>query len=256
MDSLINFSEKLTSWRVIQHNNNGQAFRICSPFNFAEDGTLISFSVFLLADDEFFLCDHANHFLLAESLGAHMDARKLSTFNRDYGVRFAQFDENGEIYAEGKQEYLQDALFDAAKLALALSFNYKKWLPVLRQQRFNALIESKLYERIDREKIKKNYWVQGISGRKFRIPFAVWNRESKYTFISPLPVNDAGLVLWEGAYKLGGRLNDLKANRDLNKRLVVIPSEIDKKHQAEVENYFATLGSVSDINHIYPALMV
>ena len=253
MDIPINFSDQLTSWRIIQ--NNGQAFRICSPFNFAEDGTLISFSVFLLANDEFFLCDHANHFLLAESLGAHMDARKLITFSRDYGIRFAQFDEQGEIYAEGKREYLQDALFDAAKLALALSFKYKKWLPALHQQRFNALIERKLYEKIERKKIKKNHWVQGISGRKFMIPFAVRNRENNYTFISPLPVNNEGLVLWDNAYKLGGRLTDLKANHDVNKRLVIIPNDMGQKNQAEVENYFANLSSVSSIDHMNQAVM-
>ena len=132
MDNLTRRAEKLTSWRIIQTND--QAFRLCSPFTFAEDGTLISFSVFFLDNDKFFLSDHANHFLLAESLGAHMDARKLSVFNQSCGVRLARFNEQGEIYAEGKQEDLQEALFDAAKLALALSFGYKHWLPTLHHQ--------------------------------------------------------------------------------------------------------------------------
>lgn len=118
---LLKMLSLVTAWDVELVADGENAFRLSSPFVFGNDGTLITFSLFFTRTG-FYLCDNADHAMLANALGVTLDKDKIRNLNETSGVHLAKFDEGGEIQAQGELGDLRDALFDAVKLALALSF--------------------------------------------------------------------------------------------------------------------------------------
>lgn len=217
-----NFSEQLqtlTAWKIIQADEN--AVRISSPFVFADDGTCIAFSLFL-TDTGFYLCDDADHAMLANAYGATLNKDKIRSLNETVGVHLAQFDEGGEIWAKGEWDDLQDALFDATKLALSLSFRYEKWLPKFNHTRFKATVERTLLQLMP-ERIVQNHTVTGISGHPIKFPFAVKRPDGRLTYIETV-AKDGNKLDWSAVYQVHGKFSDVKLNDDPNRRFAFLES--------------------------------
>lgn len=214
--------QALTAWKLIQVGEN--AARVSSPFVFGDDGTCIAFSLFFTGTG-FYLRDHADHAMLADAMGATLNKDKIRSLNETGGVHFAQFDDSGEIQAHGNMDDLQDALFDATKLALSLSFRYEKWLPKFNHARFRASVERTLL-RLMPDHIVQNHTVKGISGHDVRFPFAVKKTDGNLTYIETV-AKDGNKLDWAAVYQVHGKFSDVKLNDDPNHRLAFLENGAD-----------------------------
>lgn len=225
--SYISIIQDLTSWKVISQNDNH--VRVASPFNFGNDGSCITFNV-ILKDNKFTLTDFAEHIMLAESLGAKLSKDKYRSLNETFGVAFANFDMNGEITASGDLEYLQFALFDAAKLALSLSFNYTKWLPKFNQVRFRSLVETQLRKNVPEKNIIIDFETKGITGHTIRFPFALKDND-RMILIEPIALQESNKINWADIYKAHGKFADNKRLDETNKRVAILESTAEETEQ-------------------------
>ena len=236
---LSNHLQTLTTWQVIQAGEN--AVRIASPFTYGDDGACITFSIFQPSPDSFFLSDDGASIMQAAIFGAEMDKKKLLSLNQTAGVHYAHFAENGEIQASGSWQVLQFALFDAAKLALALSFRLPKWLPKFNQMRFRSLVESTLRRDIPAQNIVKDYKTTGISGHQLVFPFALTTPE-RNVLIEPIALKD-GKIDWASVYQAHGKFSDLKRLDTHNKRLAILEGD-------ETSEYGAAATVLGDSCHV------
>ena len=231
--------QTLTTWQVIQAGEN--AVRIASPFTYGDDGACITFSIFQPSPNSFFLSDDGASIMQAAIFGTEMDKKKLLSLNQTAGVHYAQFAENGEIQASGSWQVLQFALFDAAKLALALSFRLPKWLPKFNQMRFRNLVESTLRRDIPAQNIVKDYKTTGISGHQLVFPFALTTPE-RNVLIEPIALKD-GKIDWASVYQAHGKFSDLKRLDTHNKRLAILEGD-------ETSEYGAAATVLGDSCHV------
>ena len=233
--------QALTAWQMIQAGEN--AARVSSPFVFGDDGTCIAFSLFF-TDNGFYLCDNADQAMLASAMGATMNKDKIRSLNETSGVRLARFDESGEIQAHGDIDDLQDALFDATKLALSLSFRYEKWLPKFNHARFKASVERTLL-RLMPDRVIQNHSVKGISGHDVRFPFAVKKTDGNLTYIETV-AKDGDKLDWSAVYQVHGKFSDVKLNDDPNHRLAFL--EDGTADFGEASTLLAAVTNIRTIN--------
>lgn len=208
----------LTAWNLLATGES--AARIASPFTFGDDGACITFTV--CADGgRFSLRDHADHFLLAAARGVNLEKDRIRKLNDTAGVHLAAFDDSGEIHAEGEMAELQNALFDAAKLALSLSFHYEKWLPRLNALRYRAKLGHALAAAIPAERILKDHVVTGISGHAIKFPFTLRKDNGALAYIEAIAIENSKID-WPLVYQAHGKFSDIKRNDDPNRRLTFI----------------------------------
>ena len=231
----------LTAWNLLATGES--AARIASPFTFGDDGACITFTV--CADGErFSLRDHADHFLLAAARGINLEKERIRKLNDTAGVHLAAFDDSGEIHAEGDMAELQNALFDAAKLALSLSFHYEKWLPKFNHARFKASVERTLL-RLMPDRVIQNHSVKGISGHDVRFPFAVKKTDGNLTYIETV-AKDGDKLDWSAVYQGHGKFSDVKLNGDPNHRLAFL--EDGTADFGEASTLLAAVTNIRTIN--------
>ena len=184
------------------------------------------------------------HWLQSAQFGAKWDKNKQQYLNQTHGIRFAQFNDDGEITAQGELSLLNAALSDALKLALALSFKFPKWLPKFNQLRFRTLVERTLRQHIAPEHIITNYTTRGASGHYIQFPFALQASE-RMILIEPIALKD-GKLEWASVYQVHGKFSDIKRIDENSKRLAII-EDGDEKNMGSISTFLANACNVRTI---------
>ena len=231
--------KQLTAWQPI--NQTANSVTLASPLTFGTDGSSISFTILFPQENHFVLTDFGDYALLAEQMGAKLDPKRYQSINHTNGIRFASFNEDGEIQATGNVADLSAALADATKLALALSFRLPKWLPKFNQIRFRSMVETVLRRDIPAQNIVKDYKTTGISGHQLVFPFALTTPE-RNVLIEPIALKD-GKIDWASVYQAHGKFSDLKRLDTHNKRLAILEGD-------ETSEYGAAATVLGDSCHV------
>lgn len=191
-----------------------------SPFTLGNDGQHAAFYLALPDDNSFFITDAGQTAMHAAAHGIDLQKNRLDTLNVTYGVGLARFAGDGSIVAHGALGDAQEALWDAVKLAMSLSFNSRKWAPKLDQMRFRALVEKALSESVGMNRVLKGYKVQGISGHMVEFPFAVKSANDELFYLEPIALSNQKID-WAHVYQVHGKLSDVKQADEKGNRVII-----------------------------------
>lgn len=231
----------ILEWETITESENYT--RISSPFTLADDGELLAFSITKPTPDTFILSDNHQAAMHAASFGIILEKSKLAALNKTVGVYSAAFSDSGEITASGSIDTLPFAVLDAVKLAMALSFNYSRWLPKYNVMRFRAAVAKALKESISESSISTDYPVTGASGHIIKFPFAVKRKDGGKVLIETIATDDRK-INWDSVYKTHGRLSDVKRIDEANKRLVIMESSEEEENFNRAASFLADTATV------------
>lgn len=212
--------ESITQWRC---QPSGRAsIRATAPFTLGESGPHVAFYVAQPSPESFYITDACETAMYAEQMGIVLRKNRLDSLNQTAGVKLATFGEDWSIEASGPIALLQRALWDCAKLALALSFKTKSWQPKFAQAKFQATVVKELEAQLGAERIIRQAKVQGASGHTIEFPAAiVIPKTGLQIFVQPVAMeNDK--VNWPNVYEFHGKLFDVKAASDVANRIAVI----------------------------------
>lgn len=212
--------ESITQWRC---QPSGRAsIRATAPFTLGESGPHVAFYVAQPSPESFYITDACETAMYAEQMGIVLRKNRLDSLNQTAGVRLASFGEDWSIEASGPIALLQKALWDCAKLALALSFKTKAWQPKFAQAKFQATVVKELEAQLGAERIIRQAKVQGASGHTIEFPAAiVLPKTGMQIFVQPVAMEN-GKVNWPNVYEFHGKLFDVKAASDFANRIAVI----------------------------------
>ena len=155
-----NFLEA-SGWTVLPAGEH--AIRAVSPMTLGLDGQHAAFFIAHPDDATFYLTDACETAMHASSYGIELAAKRIDILNETPGVSLAHFDKSGAIVASGPNEQLQEALWDAVKLAMALSFQCAKWMPRFSQLRFRAQVGRALAAGVGVNRMVKGARAKGLS---------------------------------------------------------------------------------------------
>lgn len=235
----------LTSWDYISSDMNHA--RIATPFTLADDGEVLCLSIIFPSANSFYLSDDYQVAMHASNFGIVLDRRKIEMVNKAIGVEFAKMESDGEIVAAGDISTLQEALFDAVKLAMYVSFKYEKWMPKFNTIRFRTLVGKALKKSIDESKIIVDYSTTGASGHTIKLPYAIKTNSSNI-LIETIAASDNKSVNWDGVYRSHGRFSDIKQIDNFNKRLIIIERSSDKKEFDRASSFLADVASIRTLD--------
>ena len=212
--------ELITQWHC-RASGRG-SIRATAPFTLGKAGPHVAFYIAQPSADTFYITDACETAMYAEQMGILLRKNRLDSLNQTAGVALATFREDWSIEASGPINLLQRALWDAAKLALALSFKTKSWQPKFAQAKFQAIVVRELEAQLGADRIIRQAKVQGASGHTIEFPVAIVSRKSGMPiFVQPVAMeNDK--VNWPAVYEFHGKLFDVKAASDVANRIAVI----------------------------------
>lgn len=212
--------ESITQWHC---EVSGRAsIRATAPFTLGEGGPHVAFYIAQPTADTFYITDACETAMFAEQMGVALRKNRLDALNQTVGVTLAAFSEDWSIEGSGPISLLQRAMWDAAKLALALSFKTKSWQPKFAQAKFQAIVVKELEVQLGAERIIRQAKVQGVSGHTIEFPAAiVTGKGGMPIFVQPVAMeNDK--VNWPAVYEFHGKLFDVKSASDVANRIAVI----------------------------------
>jgi hypothetical protein len=212
-----------TDWVCAPSGRN--ALHVHAPVSLGDDGQLASFYVLEDAPGHFFLTDAHSTILHALDHGAKPSLARLAKVAAIPGARFAALSDDGEITAEGSTAELRFALWDALRLALAISDNEKNWLPKSRHERFAAQVSKSLRLQLPVGSVVSKPRLAGISGHQIEFPLGILlPGAGGIRAVQPIGVTEDHRIDWGYVYQSYGKLADLKkaTATDLNNRVVVI----------------------------------
>lgn len=186
-----------------------RAIRATSPITLGEDGQHAAFYIASPSETTFFLTDASEAVMHAEHLGIEITKDRLDALNKSCGVLYSQFDAEGSIVATGKIEDLRFALWDAAKLAIALSFKTPGWRPKFDQTRLQDLVIAELAAQIEMKRIIRSARVKGLSGHTLEFPIGVHRLSGEICYIQPIPLNN-GTLPWALVWQAHGKFFDIR----------------------------------------------
>lgn len=169
----------------------------------------------------------------AEQLGIALHKSRLEALNDTPGVTFARFAPDWSIEASGPLDSVQTALWDAVKLALALSNKSNRWRPRFEQAKFSAMILRELRAQLGADRVIQQARVMGVSGHVIEFPAAVEQENGQLVYVQPVAL-DNRRVSWPAIYEFHGKLFDLKIASQMQNRVSIIqadavnPAEFDK----------------------------
>jgi len=209
----------LTGWRCSPAGI--RTVRAIAPLTIGGDGQHAAFYIASTSEESFFLTDACETAMHAERFGVVLNKSKFDMLNKTYGVKYARFDNDGSIVAEGDFETMQFALWDAVKLAMSLSFKTNAWQPKFEQSRFQTIVINEFSEQLGLDRIITSAKVQGISGHVIEFPLGVKRQNGTVCFVQPIALLNGGID-WSGVYQAHGKLFDVKAVSEINNRLAII----------------------------------
>ncbi|MBN9092038.1 MULTISPECIES: hypothetical protein [Pandoraea] len=212
-----------TDWVCAPAGRN--ALRVHAPISLGNDGQLASFYVLEDEPGHFFLTDGHSTILHAIDHGARPTHARLQKIAATPGARFAEITADGEITASGAAADFKSALWDALRLALAISDNEIAWLPKTRQERFASQVARTLRTKLPPGSVISKPRLTGISGHQIEFPLGVLlPGDGGIRAVQPIGVSDDHRIDWGYVYQSYGKLSDLKkaTARNVHNRVVVI----------------------------------
>lgn len=223
--------------------------RAVSPISMA-DGGQIAFYIAQPSESTFYLTDACETAISAEQLGLGINKKKLESLNRTAGINLAQFDLNDwSIEAAGQIENLQAALWDAVKLALALSFKSDKWQPKFDQAKFQAIVLNELEAELGAERVIRQVRVQGASGHTIEFPAGITRPEGGLIYVQPVALDDTK-VNWPSIYEFHGKLFDVKLASEVDNRIAVLETGATELEFGRAANFLANAATVLTLSDI------
>ncbi|CUJ74966.1 Uncharacterised protein [Achromobacter xylosoxidans] len=215
-----NFLEA-SGWTVLPAGEH--AIRAISPMTLGLDGQHAAFFIAHPDDTSFYLTDACETAMHASSYGIELAPKRIDILNETPGVSLAHFDKSGAIVASGLNEQLQEALWDAVKLAMALSFQCAKWMPRFSQLRFRAQVGRALAAGVGPNRMVKGARAKGSSGHTADFAFAVRAAGSTaLTYIEPIALKAGKKMDWTQVYQTHGKMSDVKMADARNSRMVIL----------------------------------
>lgn len=238
----------MTGWRCAPAGES--TIRAIAPLTLGCDGRHAAFYLAQPSSDSFYLTDGGETAMLAAQSGVDITPTRLDALNRTVGVHFAKFGKDLAITAEGPLAEAQDALWDAVKLAMSLSFASERWMPKLDHLRFRALVERVLIKFAGRDRVKHAYRVQGISGHTVEFSLALQPAVDSICLIEPIALIDQKKVDWARVHQAYGRLSDVKqADADAG-RLVVFEDGATAQEFGRAATLLAQTAHVATIREL------
>jgi Tfp pilus assembly major pilin PilA len=210
-----------SGWTVLPAGEH--AIRAISPMTLGLDGQHAAFFIAHPDESTFYLTDACETAMHASSYGIDLAAKRIDILNETPGVSLAHFDRDGAIVASGPNEQLQEALWDAVKLAMALSFQCAKWMPKFSQLRFRAQVGRALAAGVGVNRMVKGARAKGSSGHTADFAFAVRAASSTaLTYIEPIALKAGKKMDWTQVYQTHGKMSDVKMADARNSRMVIL----------------------------------
>jgi hypothetical protein len=198
-----------------------QAVRAISPLTLGEDGQCAAFYIASPTEDTFFLTDASETAIHAEQMGIALSKKRLNSLNKTFGVSKAHFEFDGAITAWGNKSELQEALWDALKLALSLSFKSPEWKPKFAQEKFQAIVYRELVAQLGAERVIKDVKVMGASGNTIAFPVGVRRLDKQLTYVQPVALENEKLN-WSVIYQAHGKFFDVMGTSELRNRVAIL----------------------------------
>jgi len=238
----------LTQWHCTP--SGVESVRVVSPIPMGEGGHQIAFYIAQPSADTFYLTDASETAIYAEQLGIEITKSKIESLNRTPGVESAEFSHHDwSIEATGPISELQVALWDAVKLALALSFKTTKWRPKFAQARFQAIVVQELEAQIGAERIIRQAKVQGMSGHMIEFPAAIQRPEGGLVYVQPVALENLK-INWPSVYEFHGKLFDVKAASDIDNRIAVLETGATELEHGRAASFLANAATVLSLSDV------
>ncbi|WP_258180843.1 hypothetical protein [Burkholderia multivorans] len=196
-----------------------------APVSLGLDGQLASFYVMEDRPGHFFLTDAQGTISHAIDHGAKITPARLKKISEIPGARHARLGEDGEITASGENTWFRYALWDALRLALAISDNEIAWLPRSRHERFAAQVAKNLRADLPKGSVVSKPRLVGVSGHQIEFPIGIVTKDAgNIVVVQPIGVSEDSRVDWGYIYQSYGKLVDLKkaTPKDIHNRVVVM----------------------------------
>lgn len=200
-----------------------RAIRAISPMNLGLDGQHAAFFIAYPDEQSFYLTDACETAMHAAVYGIDLSSKRLEILNETPGLNLAQFDKTGAIVASGDNDQLQEALWEALKLAMALSIQCSKWMPRFNSLRFRAQVGHTLRQAIGEQRLLKAVKAQSSSGHLADFAYAVRSATSAaLTYIEPIALKTGKKIDWTQVYQTHGKMSDVKLADQRNFRMVIL----------------------------------
>jgi len=207
-------------WTVLPAGD--RAVRAVTPVPMGLDGQHGAFFIAQPDEQSFYLTDAGAAAMHAAAYGIELNAKRLDLLNQAPGVSLARFDKTGAIVASGPAAHLQDALWEAVKLATALSFQCTQWMPKFSRLRFRAEVGHALAEAVGK-RLVQGARAQGSSGHMADFAYAVRSAAgTALTYIEPIALKAGKKMDWTQVYQTHGKMADVKMADAANGRLVIL----------------------------------
>ena len=155
--------------------------------------------------------------------GAKLTPNRIEKLSTIPGAHRAKIAKDGEITAEGNAKDLQLALWDALRLALAVSDKEVDWVPKTRQERFATAVAKSLKANLPKGTVLAKPRLTGVSGHQIEFPIGVMLPGGGLRVVQPIGISDEHTIDWGYIYQSSGKLLDLKrASREIDNRVVIM----------------------------------
>lgn len=218
-----------TNWDCAPAGRN--SLLVHAPITLGSDGQQTSFYVMEDYPGHFYLTDAHATVMHAMDHGAKLTDARLKRISAIPGAHKAKISKDGEITAEGSASDLRMALWDALRLALAISDNEQAWIPKTRQERFATQVAKTLKSKLPIGSVVTKPKLSGISGHQIEFPLGVLLPNGGIRAIQPIGVSEERRVDWGYIYQSYGKLIDLKkaSADDYINRIVVMEEGSSKE---------------------------
>lgn len=204
-----NLLAKATQWACAPAGSN--AILAHAPITIGNDGQHVSFYVMEDTPGHFYLTDAHSTIQHAIDHGAKPTVARLQKVAKTPGALYAKLAQDGEITAEADASSLNFALWDALRLAMAISDNEAAWVPKTRQERFAAQVAKTLRAKLPANTVVTKPRLPGVSGHQIEFPLGILlPNGGGICAIQPVGVSDDHRVDWGHVYQSFGKLSDLK----------------------------------------------
>lgn len=220
-----NLLAEATKWACAPAGRN--AILAHAPITLGKDGQHISFYVMEDSPGHFYLTDAHSTIQHAMDHGAKPTVARLQKIANAPGALYAKLAQDGEVTAEADSTTLNFALWDALRLAMAISDNEIAWVPKTRQERFASQVAKTLRAKLPTGSVVTKPRLQGVSGHQIEFPLGILlPGGTGIRAVQPVGVSDDHRVDWGHVYQSFGKLSDLKrASADgFQNRVVVMES--------------------------------
>ncbi len=237
----------IVSWECSPSGVN--SVRAVAPLTLGDCGQNIAFYIAQPSPGTFYLTDACETAMYAEQLGISLTKGRLQSLNRTPGIELAEFSQDWSIEAYGPIEDLQSSLWDAVKLALALSYKSESWRPKFAQAKFQAIVLQELEAQLGLELVLRQVKVKGASGHIIEFPAGIKNGNGSVIYVQPVALEN-GKINWPSVYEFHGKLFDVKAASEIDNRIAVIESGAPIVEYGRAANFLAHAAKIVSLDDL------